>query len=445
MKTIEEKAKAYDEAIKVAKNNYETIVQMDEDCTFAKEVIVNTFHHIFPELKESEDEMARKELIEFVKSRLAGFPQCDKYIAWLEKQGDKDKLIQELGEYKVKYTQEVLSQYLEKQGKNEDVILADMRGEGKHKFKIGDIISNGKVVYRVDNIVKNAIGQDCYFLVNVESEKDGTRYLILTDSEGKTSHLGEITWLCEQVDKSFEKQREQKPNNKVEPKFHEGDFIVNDYCMGKVIALTDDAYLLDTGQGIPFSCEHNAHLWTIADAKDGDVLYARGNYFKEYIFLFSSFTEDNVISTHFGYDVFHETFDKKISRFGRKEDFISVTPANKEQRDLLFQKMKEAGYEWDAEKLELKKIEKKPAWGEKDDKKLNYLIVLLQDSTMNNTALRTTNEELENWLKSLKERNTWKPSDEQMKALRFVKKAKILDPEERESLNSLYIHLKRLK
>ena len=32
-----------------------------------------------------------------------------------------------------------------------------------------------------------------------------------------------------------------------------------------------------------------------------------------------------------------------------------------------------------------------------------------------------------------------------MKALRFVKNAKILDPDERESLNSLYIHLKELK
>jgi hypothetical protein len=32
-------------------------------------------------------------------------------------------------------------------------------------------------------------------------------------------------------------------------------------------------------------------------------------------------------------------------------------PATKEQRDILFQKMKEAGYEWDSEKRELKKIE----------------------------------------------------------------------------------------
>jgi hypothetical protein len=50
------------------------------------------------------------------------------------------------------------------------------------------------------------------------------------------------------------------------------------------------------------------------------------------------------------------------------------------------------------------------------------------------------------WLRKVtRPQNTWKPSDDQMKALCFVKKAKILDPEERESLNSLYTHLRKLK
>ena len=36
-------------------------------------------------------------------------------------------------------------------------------------------------------------------------------------------------------------------------------------------------------------------------------------------------------------------------------DGYDAVPATKEQRDLLFAKMKEAGYEWDADKKELKK------------------------------------------------------------------------------------------
>ena len=42
-----------------------------------------------------------------------------------------------------------------------------------------------------------------------------------------------------------------------------------------------------------------------------------------------------------------------------------VQPATKEQRDLLFSKMKEAGYEWDADKKELKKIVKR--WRDGDN------------------------------------------------------------------------------
>ena len=44
----------------------------------------------------------------------------DDCIAWLEKQRDKDKLIQELGEYKVKYTQEVLEKYINSMSNKDD-------------------------------------------------------------------------------------------------------------------------------------------------------------------------------------------------------------------------------------------------------------------------------------------------------------------------------------
>ena len=38
---------------------------------------------------------------------------------------------------------------------------------------------------------------------------------------------------------------------------------------------------------------------------------------------------------------------------------MKYNPATKEQRDFLFQKMKEEGYEWDPVKKELKKIKNK--------------------------------------------------------------------------------------
>ena len=64
-------------------------------------LINSAIENIFPELKESEDERIRKELIEFLKlphSRFVGNREHEKWITWLEKQGehkmlDADKVI----------------------------------------------------------------------------------------------------------------------------------------------------------------------------------------------------------------------------------------------------------------------------------------------------------------------------------------------------------------
>lgn len=78
--SIEEKAKAYDEALEMAKK----LIENEE--TNVPVFYVNNIKDIFPELKESEGERIRKELIDFVKSRLAGFPDCKRFTDWLEKQ-----------------------------------------------------------------------------------------------------------------------------------------------------------------------------------------------------------------------------------------------------------------------------------------------------------------------------------------------------------------------
>ena len=158
-------------------------------------------------------------------------------------------------------------------------------------------------------------------------------------------------WYVSKVDGKIHNMT-YNPADKVEPKFKVGDFIANDYCSGKVIEITNDAYLLDTGQGIPFSCEHNAHLWTIEDAKDGDVLatdvsvfiYAKVLYNKPYAYC---------VVDKFG--VFKDNFLE--NDWSNSVD--NIHPATKEQRDLLFQKMKEEGCEWDSKKKEFKKIEVK--------------------------------------------------------------------------------------
>ena len=92
---IEQKARAYDEALEIANAAYK-----DED-----RHLKATLERIFPGLRESEGEKIRKELIEHIKDQQSFFisaPDCrDKYeeeennkynswLAWLEKQGGKE-------------------------------------------------------------------------------------------------------------------------------------------------------------------------------------------------------------------------------------------------------------------------------------------------------------------------------------------------------------------
>lgn len=91
-----------------------------------------------------------------------------------------------------------------------------------------------------------------------------------------------------------------------------------------------------------------------------------------------------------------------------------------------------------------KQGKQKPVWGEEGEKKINYLIAWLQNSTMHNPALRSVNEGLEEWLKSLKERYTWKPSDEQMATLEYYMHTLVCNSY-KETLFGLYQDLKKLR
>ena len=90
--TQEEKAKAYDEALKVLHKYDGVHIMFTQDLK----------EEMFPELKESEDERIRKELLEHCKNQAKPYirtgnkcPQIQSWIAWLEKQS-KENMIEAL-------------------------------------------------------------------------------------------------------------------------------------------------------------------------------------------------------------------------------------------------------------------------------------------------------------------------------------------------------------
>ena len=367
MKTIEEKANAYDKALERAKvilNDYEER-GLEEILFYAKEDLGG----IFPELKESEDEKVRRCLINGMKFYYEG----NEGATWgTEKFSMKVK--------------DILS-WLEKQGEQK---AAD---KVEPKFKVGDIIKF--------------------------KTKDGyseTWQIIQVDMLDKKYRLKDGYVLHFSEEDAYELV-EQKTDDEIEPKFKVGDWILysGDYYEGvrHITKIDENGYYIERNglpHGIiPFNHEKCMRLWTIQDAKDGDVLVYR-NSATEIIMLFKSWLMDGKVAyTHF------HIFDNEYRVNSSCDCGNGAHPATKEQRDLLFQKMKEAGYEWDTEKKELKEPQRmisaeakealydKPAWSEEDETGWTNTMIMIKEGASNHYTKDSIKLVID-WLKSIKER-----------------------------------------
>ena len=156
-----------------------------------------------------------------------------------------------------------------------------------------------------------------------------------------------------------------KPIDKVEPKFKAGDWIV---WQGKYFKVNYNGcgYELTDQNGKSTSLEYGvidktANLWRIQDAKAGDVLYSPKNSVVECIVLIGGWKRldgDKSLCAAITYQVKENEIEVPVvGAIWWSGKINSFCPATKLQRDILFQKMKEAGYEWDVDKKKLKKIE----------------------------------------------------------------------------------------
>jgi len=437
--SIEEKAKRYDETLKKAQKWYD--INTNEGYR-------SIFEGIFPELKENEDEKIRKAIINYFKYGVLTpeHPErelIESWIAWLEKQGNKS-----------------------------DIGISDTT---KQKLK--------------DNL-DNAL------------EKETPE-----------------SW-----NKFLDEQGEQKPVDKVEPKFKvEKDkwyVCTSQYCNcieGRNYKASLDGRIIDD-YGTEYDMHSDAYRWfrpwTIQDAKDGDVLCTYECDEPKIVFILKGTPKKHyALSYHCYYNIMYPHFDSDSKKGCLAPNDEDVKPATKEQCDMLFQKMHEAGYEWDAEKKELKKIEQKlmnekslykagyldgfedgvrdaiikedeqkVAWSEEDNmifnsiadslqregvlekkRKMDWLkslkdrVQLKQEwseedertyksitySFANNYPLTVQQQE---FVKSLKERYVWKPSDEQMEALNGINvTGGVSYAGQAQELRDLYNDLKKLR
>ena len=209
--TIEQKAKAYDEAIErirewsETKNGYYMPKELCEE--------------IFPELKENEDEKIRKALLRFHKSTIDidGIKGGD-ILAWLEKQGDT-------------FTKkDVDDAYLK--GISDAKQEIEKQSEQKPLFKKGDTVF-----------------------------WDGEEFDILDVTKDSYDVDGYIIPICRQNELLLK----QKPTDKVEPKFHKGDIIKpkdggHEPWQIMQVDISDKKYRFKDGYVIHFSQEDDYEL-----------------------------------------------------------------------------------------------------------------------------------------------------------------------------------------
>ena len=227
-----------------------------------------------------------------------------------------------------------------------------------------------------------------------------------------------IAWL--------KKQSEQKLAD--EPKFKVGDWVVSpNGIYWHIDAIQNGRYEVtaDTGQCSNWPLDTNIYrLWTIQDAKDSDVLAE-----DTCTFIIKKLNDD--LSAEI-YCCLYDDGDFEINSKLVFDDTCTY-PATKEQRDLLFQKIKEAGYEWDAENLQLTKIlpvkdlsdginidkQKSAAWSEDDEHRIELLKALCEDKLLESVPNSTMYGEMKttiDWLQSLRpqSKQEWSEEDEKM-------------------------------
>lgn len=314
--STEEKAKRYDEAIKLVNSKWH----------YKNQPCLIDVSDIFPELKESEGERierTRKELTDFIKRKFENScsPTPSKnilanWIAWLEKQKSEPNWC------------------------HHKVDLSNCSEEYRKAYYDGwnnCNMQHSQYKSESNDVVKCLInGMKFYYENNTEATWGTEKFSM------KVKDI--LAWLEKQGDKA----------NKVESKFKIGDWIIEPRegepdGLWHIDRIEDGCYWSDKcGCTIGYADKH-WHLWTIQDAKDGDVLYINNTLSKS-ITLYKSFNH-GIISKYASY-----------SNFGFEgENYLTlndgyILPATKEQRAFLFQRMKESGYEWNADKKELIKL-----------------------------------------------------------------------------------------
>lgn len=378
--TEKEKAKAYDEAIERAKKLHGNGITEE----------------IFPELKEREDDRIRKWIIDDIRYNMNNEPlnnseykkKAEQAIAWLEKQSKKSSwkpskeemdalyslsyITNEYDEYKedvITHLYQDLKREFFNDSSYENMFSLDNKEDDVRRRSTIQVLEYARSLdaynqYGKADIDKNISwlekqGEQKPTLPKWKYKKDNTPLLrdsIILNKYGGVAKSPSGAIVSDAWVLDYDELAKLPKEEKIEPKFKVGDWIITP--KNKVLQITSIR-----GTSYRFNneshyweicyCDEQCHLWNIEDAKDGDVLACN-----EEILLFKSYSAQERIYLYCWYNGQTNNFYSKEAIDILLTTTNKVCPATKEQRNALMKAIKDAGYEWDAEKKELKKKNK---------------------------------------------------------------------------------------
>lgn len=316
------------EAIQVIRNNFPT----------GRHQLCKALETLIPELKKSDDEKIRKTLKSFFDSEISDYGNVEwrngirygEIVSWLEKQCEQKHLFYPIKDYQGSFPCWNNAHYI--------------RPKHLQRCICYDKYMKGVYCYVYDDISKYWCNQ-----MTEEHDSNGDNH-VCDYTDYRITRWMPIPYTSLNV------------HSKVEPKFKVGDWIVDDRGnIARIAEIKNDSYgtlryYFEWVNGnksdlMPCFVDNKFHLWTIQDAKEGDVIFSNDGHGSDSIELIKS-VYDKCINFWFCLssknnfkDYYYEVYNGNIpyTNFASRKD---ATPATKEQRDLLFSKMKEAGYEW---------------------------------------------------------------------------------------------------
>lgn len=207
-----------------------------------------------------------------------------------------------------------------------------------------------EAIERAKKLYGNGIAEEIFHELK-EDDTERIRKNCIHFLELQKQHYAATFEIEECIDWLEKKGEQLADKNKM--RFNVGDWVV--FIKSKSVYQVEKKenyeytlrHILGGSMCLPFSNEELIREWTIEDAKDGDVLadeYNNIGVFKK--------CEDT-----YWHSYIYLGYDGKLWGFsnGGIHKQTDTNPSTKEQRDALMKAMNDAGYEWYADKKELKK------------------------------------------------------------------------------------------